>query len=149
MSTEGVREFGPFGGHGGSYWDADNGETRLRRIEGWGRSWEGHNVLNGIRFTWEDGKESNIIGHENYNWPSMIELNPGENIRDLTVWAGYQEGFVNGITVDSDQHPYPQTIGVQEGGRFPVPPGDWVGAEGGYPDHGAAEVVDSIKLKLK
>ncbi|KAF7589542.1 hypothetical protein BBP40_004165 [Aspergillus hancockii] len=146
-------ESGPYGGNGGSYYDATHGTHRITKIDAWGRSYRGYDVLNGFRFTFDDNQKSPLVGHENPNIHRAFEFEKGEKITSMTIHAGDNEGFVNGFEFDTNK-PRHYEVGGKEGlashitGKH-LGNGEWAGAQGRDRIHGASEVVDNMDIFFK
>lgn len=139
---------GPYGGMGGEYYDAEHGEHKIRQVNAWGRSYAGYDVLNGFQFTYDDGYQGPLVGHENVNNHKEFTFKDGEKIDSMTVYAGDNEGFVNGFDFHTNYNNN-YSVGGKEGkpNRLPsIGTGEWIGAEGRDPIHGAADVVDNIDI---
>ncbi|KAL4778135.1 Jacalin-like lectin domain-containing protein [Aspergillus varians] len=148
MTPRGRVTNGPYGGMGGSYYDAEHGSHKIKKVNAWGRSYAGYDVLNGFQFTYDDGYQSPLVGHVNNNVSGQFEFKDGEKIASMNVYAGDGEGFVNGFEFNTNQGRH-FTIGGKEGKNNHLQnlgTGDWIGAEGRDPIHGAAEVVDNIDI---
>jgi hypothetical protein len=142
---------GPYGGMGGSYYDEVHGEHKVKKIDAWGRSYKGYDVLNGFQFTWDDNHVGNLIGHKNDNIHSGFEFKDGEKIHGMTVYAGDGEGFVNGFKFDTNKG-RSYSIGGKKGKENHLAnlgTGDLIGAEGRDKTHGAGEVVDNMDIYFK
>ncbi|KAA8645428.1 hypothetical protein EYZ11_008625 [Aspergillus tanneri] len=143
-------EDGPYGGFGGSYYNAENGQRKIKRIDAWGRSWDGYDVVNGLQFTWDDGYQGPLVGHKNPNIYRPFEFDRDEIITSMTIRAGDNVGYVDGIEFDTNQNRHYEVGG--KGGKANVlrgrllGNGEWTRAEGRDPIHGAGEVLDNIKV---
>ncbi|OJJ08460.1 hypothetical protein ASPVEDRAFT_34609 [Aspergillus versicolor CBS 583.65] len=148
MAPKGRVMNGPYGGMGGSYYNAEHGSHKIKKINAWGRSYAGYDVLNGFQFTFDDNHQGPLVGHINENDAGEFEFRDGEKISSMHVHAGDGEGFVNGFEFDTNQHRHFE-IGGKEGKDNDVPHlgnGDWIAAEGRDPIHGADAVVDNIDI---
>ncbi|OJI96708.1 hypothetical protein ASPVEDRAFT_36118 [Aspergillus versicolor CBS 583.65] len=150
-ATHGRVRNGPYGGMGGEYYNAEHDEHKIRRVDAWGRSYRGYDVLNGFQFTYDDGHKGPLVGHENPNDHKDFTFEDGEKIDRMTVYAGFDEGFVNGFDFHTNYN-HDFTVAGKEGKVNHLPHlgnGEWIGAEGRDPIHGAAEVVDNIDIWFK
>lgn len=148
MAPKGRVMNGPYGGMGGSYYNAEHGSHKVKKINAWGRSYAGYDVLNGFQFTFDDGQLGPLVGHINANVPGEFEFHDGEKIASMNVYAGDGEGFVNGFKFDTNQGRHFE-IGGKEGKNNALAnlgTGDWIAAEGRDPIHGADDVVDNIEI---
>ncbi|GIC92227.1 uncharacterized protein Aud_008693 [Aspergillus udagawae] len=142
-------EDGPYGGYGGSYYKAEHGQHKIKKIDAWGRSYDGYDVVNGFQFTWDDGYKGPLVGHQNPNIYRPFEFEDDEKITSMTIRAGHDVGFVDAIEFNTNKSRHYEVGG--KGGEPNVIKGkhlgngDWIGAEGRDPIHGADAVVDSIK----
>ncbi|KAL2830897.1 Jacalin-like lectin domain-containing protein [Aspergillus cavernicola] len=150
-ATQGRVLNGPYGGLGGSYYNAEHGEHKIKKLDAWGRSYAGYDVLNGIQFTWDDNYNGPLIGHKNDNIHREFEFQDDEKINAMTVYAGDGEGFVNGLEFDTNRGRHYE-VGGKEGKvnhLRNLGTGDWIGAEGRDNIHGASDVVDSMDIYFK
>ena len=150
-ATRGRIMNGPYGGMGGSYYNEVHGEHNIKKIDAWGRSYSGYDVLNGFQFTWDDNYQGNLIGQKNDNIHQGFEFEDGEKINNMTVYAGDGEGYVNGFQFDTNKGRH-YSIGGTEGKvnhLNNLGTGDLIGAEGRDSIHGSGEVVDNMDLYFK
>ncbi|KAL3455763.1 hypothetical protein BJX64DRAFT_297298 [Aspergillus heterothallicus] len=148
---------GPYGGPGGSAYDARSNESRVHRVRTWSADYAGYNVLGGIQFDFDDGSSSGRIGGRdpniNYYEDKPFIFDDGEKIEDMTVFAGDGEGFCNGIMFHTNKaEKGPWKGGSQIGYPFHVPDlgnGEWAGATGRDSQHGANAVVDNMVLYFR
>ncbi|OJJ52424.1 hypothetical protein ASPSYDRAFT_52052 [Aspergillus sydowii CBS 593.65] len=150
-ATRGKVKNGPYGGMGGEYYDAEHGEHKIRKVDAWGRSYAGYDVLNGFQFTYDDGYQGQLVGHKNPNDHEEFTFKDGEKIDSMNVYAGDNEGFVNGFDFHTNYNNN-YTIGGKEGKPNHLTNlgnGEWIGVEGRDPIHGAAEVVDNMDIWFK
>ncbi|KAJ5589290.1 Mannose-binding lectin [Penicillium hordei] len=150
-APQGMVMNGPYGGPGGGGYDEEDGEHKVRRIDAWGRSYNGYDVLNGFQFTWDDGVQGNLIGNTNDNIYEFYEFNDGETIDSMTVYAGDGEGYVNGFEFDTNLGGH-YSIGGTEGKvnyLENLGTGDLTAAAGRDSTHGSGDVVDSIDIYFK
>ncbi|GAQ11726.1 griffithsin [Aspergillus lentulus] len=145
MPTTQRVEDGPYGGNGGSYYDAEHGHHKIKRIDAWGRSYAGFDVVNGFQFTWDDGYTGPLVGEKNDNIYRPFEFEDNEKITSMTIRAGDNEGYVDAIEFDTNRSRHYEVGG--KGGKLnriegeQLGNGEWIGAEG---KDGA--VVDSIEV---
>ncbi|KAL4880651.1 hypothetical protein BJY04DRAFT_219121 [Aspergillus karnatakaensis] len=152
-TTKARTHVGPFGGFGGEYYDAEHGdgEYRVQHLVAGGRSYEGFDVLNGFQFFWDDGYKSGVVGHIQPGTEEYYDFKENEKITSMTIYAGDNEGFVNGFEFKTNMDGKFE-VGGKEGlatRLTDLGTGDLVGAEGRDPIHGAAEVVDSMKIYFR
>ncbi|EAW20403.1 uncharacterized protein NFIA_100400 [Aspergillus fischeri NRRL 181] len=142
-------EDGPYGGYGGSYYKAEHGAHKIKKIDAWGRSYDGYDVVNGFQFTWDDGYTGPLVGQKNPNIHKTFEFGDNEMITSMTIRAGHNEGYVDAIEFDTNKRRHYEVGG--KGGEPNIIKGEdlgngeWIGAEGRDRIHGADAVVDSIK----
>ncbi|KAE8340777.1 hypothetical protein BDV24DRAFT_175046 [Aspergillus arachidicola] len=140
---------GPYGGNGGSAYDARDNEHKIQRIETWEAAWQGQNpVLGAIQFQFDDDTYSGRVGGKDpaidYYPKTPFVFEDGEKIDSMTVYAG---DFINGFkfhTTRDNEFQVGGTDGpndVQNLGN-----GEWAGATGRDNIHGADAVVDSMIL---
>ncbi|PYH77004.1 hypothetical protein BO82DRAFT_345929 [Aspergillus uvarum CBS 121591] len=146
---------GPYGGLGGSAYNATHEEQKIRRLDAWSADYSGYNVLGAIQFTFQDGSSSGRVGGRDpnigYN-PKSFVFDDEETIDKFTVYAGDNEGFVNGFNFHTTQGNEFE-IGSTDGLESDVPSlgsnGEWAGAAGRDSSHGADAVIDSMILYFK
>ncbi|GKZ36919.1 hypothetical protein AbraIFM66950_008184 [Aspergillus brasiliensis] len=155
MHTFGLHPDGPYGGMGGSAYDARNEEQKLRHLDAWATDYNGYRVLGAIRFEFDQGSSGRIGGKDpNLNYyPESYDFDPDETIKEMWVYAGDNEGYVNGFKFKTDRGEF--EIGGTEGketylhGRDLGANGEWAGATGRDTVHGADAVVDNMILYFR
>ncbi|KAI9924845.1 hypothetical protein ASPWEDRAFT_40579 [Aspergillus wentii DTO 134E9] len=141
---------GPFGGPGGEHY-SERGEN-LTEFHAWGTSRDGFFVVSAIQFFW-DGKPGRIVGTPDDNHYKSIRFNHDERIKNMTIHAGHEQGYVDNITFETNQgHKF--EVGGNGGEVHPinVGSGHWLGADGGDDFgglRGAKGVVDRIRVYFR
>lgn len=161
MSTLGLHQDGPFGGPGGSYYDARSGEEKVKRVELWTAKYPNnqYDVIGAFNLEFENGYATGRIGGRDnsvaLNGPYPYDFADDETITEMVVNAGDKEGFVNGIRFSTTRKDNAYDVGGHEGHDFVLDGddlganGEWAGATGGDDIHGADAVVDSMCLYFK
>lgn len=156
MSTLGLRQDGPYGGMGGSAYDARKGEQKVRHLDAWTTNYNGYEVIGALEFEFENGEKSGRIGGKdnnmNYYGPKPYDFASDETIKDMWIYAGDDEGYVNGFNFTTDRGNF--DVGGHEGlpthlGSQDLGNGEWAGATGRDDIHGADAVVDNMILYFR
>ncbi|GKZ76321.1 hypothetical protein AnigIFM56816_005301 [Aspergillus niger] len=158
MNTFGLHQDGPFGGFGGSAYDARNNEQKVKHVNAWKAHYQGYDVLGAIEFQFQNGDWSGRIGGKDPNIdyiPESYEFADDETINHMWVYAGKDDGFVNGFRFTTNRSSKPFEVGGTEGNLTELKDdelganGEWAGATGRDPIHGADAVVDNMILYFK
>ncbi|KAF5857304.1 hypothetical protein ETB97_005988 [Aspergillus alliaceus] len=146
---------GPYGGNGGSAYDLRDHEHKIKHIDAWEAKWQNYDVIGALRFRFDNGDLSNRVGGRDPNtnyYLKSFDFGDDEGIKEMTVYAGNNEGFLNGFKFRTT-HNREWKVGGTEGQPFPVKnlgkKGEWAGATGRDGIHGADAVVDSAILYFK
>ncbi|KAL3483113.1 hypothetical protein BJX62DRAFT_231213 [Aspergillus germanicus] len=147
---------GPYGGQGGSSYNALHNDQKIKHIDAWKCNYMGYDVLGGLNFVFEDGTPSGRFGckdnHIGYVEERPFDFADGETIDSMKVYAGDGEGFCNGFEFHTNHNNH-YSAGSKIGREFPVDNlgknGEWAGATGRDGQHGADAVVDNMVLYFK
>ncbi|GLA19512.1 hypothetical protein AnigIFM62618_007624 [Aspergillus niger] len=158
MNTFGLHQDGPFGGFGGSAYDARNNEQKVKHVNAWKAFYKGYDVLGAIEFQFQNGDWSGRIGGKDPNIdyiPESYEFADDETINHMWVYAGEDDGFVNGFQFTTNRRSDPFKVGGTEGKLTELEDdelganGEWAGATGRDNIHGADAVVDNMILYFR
>ncbi|GAQ35794.1 hypothetical protein AtubIFM56815_002954 [Aspergillus tubingensis] len=159
MSTLGLHKDGPFGGAGGSAYDARDGEQKVKHVDLWTADYNGYDVIGAFNLEFQDGYSTGRIGGRDnavpLYGPYPYDFADDETITEMVVNAGNGEGYVNGIRFSTTRQKDAYNVGGHEGHDFVLDGddlganGEWAGATGGDDIHGADAVVDSMCLYFK
>ncbi|KAL2834788.1 hypothetical protein BJY01DRAFT_252819 [Aspergillus pseudoustus] len=150
--TQGLVTDGPYGGPGGSAYDARDNGVKVRDIQTWTANYNSYNVLGAIEFTFADNQPSGRIGGKDpnvgYNPDQPFSFEDGETIENMTFYAGDNQGYCNGFEFDTNYGNH-----FEGGTKIGMPStvdqlgnGELAGASGRDNSHGADAVVDSMIL---
>ncbi|PYH69547.1 uncharacterized protein BO88DRAFT_404559 [Aspergillus vadensis CBS 113365] len=161
MDTFGLHADGPFGGLGGSAYDARDNEEKVKRVDVWTANYGDRNyeVIGGINFEFQDGYSTGRIGGRDpaipLYGPYSYNFADDETIKEMHVYAGHDDGFVNGLRFSTNRQDNAYDVGGHEGndnklvGSDLGANGEWAGATGRDNIHGADAVVDNMILYFK
>ncbi|KAL3446123.1 hypothetical protein BJX65DRAFT_296567 [Aspergillus insuetus] len=147
---------GPYGGQGGSAYNALHNEQKIQHIDAWSANYDGYNVLGALQFVFEDGTSTGRIAGKDpaigYIPDESFDFEDGETIESMNMYAGDGEGFCNGFEFHTNLG-RDYSVGSQIGLKSPVQDlgknGEWAGASGRDSQHGADAVMDSMVLYFK
>jgi hypothetical protein len=153
---KGLARDGPYGGQGGSAYNALHNEQKVKHVEAWSADYKGYNVLGALELSFEDGTSTGRIGGRDpnidYDPVEPFDFQDGETITRMHVYAGDGEGFCNGFDFETNWG-REFTVGSKIGKPNQVPDlgrnGEWAGASGRDDVHGADAVVDNMILYFK
>ncbi|BCR93140.1 uncharacterized protein AKAW2_10186A [Aspergillus luchuensis] len=160
MNTFGLHADGPFGGQGGSSYDARDGEEKVKHVDVWTAKYgdANYDVIGAIDFRFQNGYSTGRIGGRDpavpLSGPYPFDFMDDEGIDDMYVFAGDGEGFVNGLEFHTN-FDRRFKVGGSEGrpnhlrGPDLGAKGEWAGATGRDNLHGADAVVDNMILYFK
>ncbi|KAJ0420282.1 hypothetical protein BJY00DRAFT_323976 [Aspergillus carlsbadensis] len=147
---------GPYGGQGGSAYNATHNEQKIRHIDAWGATYDGYPVLGALQFVFEDGTPTGRIGGRDpgigYTPEPPFDFQDGETIESMNVYAGDGEGFCNGFEFHTNRgrdYSAGTKIGLKSAVEDLGRDGEWAGASGRDGQHGADAVVDNMILYFK
>ncbi|GLA36001.1 hypothetical protein AnigIFM63309_001659 [Aspergillus niger] len=156
MNPFGLHQDGPYGGMGGSAYDARRGDQKVRHLDAWETNYNNYKVLGAINFGFDQGSTGRIGGRDpNLNYyQKSFDFEDDETIDDMWIFAGDGEGYVNGFNFHTTRG-----NNFEVGGTEGLPThlqgpdlgenGEWAGATGRDPIHGADAVVDNMILYFK
>ncbi|GLA78853.1 hypothetical protein AtubIFM55763_000745 [Aspergillus tubingensis] len=158
MTTFGLHQDGPYGGFGGSAYNATDGEQKIKHVDAWETNYNGYEVLGAIDFQFQNGDWSGRIGGRdpglNY-YKKSYDFADDETIKHMDVYAGHDDGYVNGFKFSTSRQDDAFVVGGDEGNHTELKDddlganGEWAGATGRDNIHGADAVVDNMILYFK
>ncbi|RAK87324.1 hypothetical protein BO79DRAFT_256381 [Aspergillus costaricaensis CBS 115574] len=162
MNTFGLHADGPYGGMGGSSYDARDGEEKVKHVDLWTANYGDQNqyeVIGAFNLEFQDGYSTGRIGGRNnavpLYGPYSYDFADDETINYMWVNAGDGEGFVNGLGFKTNKNSDGFNVGGHEGHETELTGpdlganGEWAGATGRDNIHGADAVVDNMILYFK
>ncbi|PWY84274.1 hypothetical protein BO83DRAFT_449741 [Aspergillus eucalypticola CBS 122712] len=162
MNTFGLHADGPYGGMGGSSYDARDGEEKVKHVDLWTANYgdRPYEVIGAFNLEFQDGYSTGRIGGRDnavpLYGPYSYDFADDETITEMHVYAGHDDGFVNGLSFKTTVRPDgAYDVGGHEGndnklvGDALGAKGEWAGATGRDNIHGADAVVDNMILYFK
>lgn len=159
MNTFGLHADGPYGGMGGSSYDARDNEEKVKHVDLWTANYDNYEVIGAFNLEFQDGYSTGRIGGRNnavpLYGPYSYDFADDETIDSMWINAGDGEGFVNGLGFTTNKNRQGFNVGGHEGletkleGDDLGANGEWAGATGRDNIHGADAVVDNMILYFK